>query len=304
MSENTAVVSMQETELITVLKNSLYPGAKDESIKMVLSYCKAAGLDPIQKPVHIVPMWDSKLGALRDTVMPGIGLYRTQAARSGQCVGVSEPEFGPDVEESIGGQAITYPSWCKVTVKRRLHTGDIAEFTAQEFWKENYAVKGGKEKSIAPNAMWAKRPRGQLNKCAESQAFRKAFPELLGAQPTAEEMEGKIIDVSGAVVCDDQGCSELLNKWTEAANSAPDAETLKTVWTDGIKEFKMVNDAQGAAHFRKVVTDIGDTIKSLAKERAEALARATTVMNKNTEKEEQKTPIELNTEMSADIPFE
>ena len=29
--------------------------------------------------------------------------------------------------------------------------------------------------------------------CAEAQALRKAFPEL-GAQPTAEEMEGKIID--------------------------------------------------------------------------------------------------------------
>lgn len=183
-------LAMTESELIDVLATSLYPGATVNSIKMVLGYCKAAGLDPMQKPVHIVPMWDGKAGTMRDVVMPGIGLYRTQAARSGECAGVSEPEFGPDVTEAIGGQQITFPTWCRVTVKRRLPTGEVVEFTAKEFWKENYAVKGGKEKSIAPNAMWTKRPYGQIAKCAEAQALRKAFPEI-GSEPTADEMAGK-----------------------------------------------------------------------------------------------------------------
>ena len=68
----------------------------------------------------------------------------------------------------------------------------IAEFTAREFWTENYATKGGQEKSIAPNAMWTKRPRGQIAKCASAQALRIAFPEIASA-PTADEMEGKQI---------------------------------------------------------------------------------------------------------------
>lgn len=183
---------IDESEVIKILQSSLYPGASIESVKMVLSYCKAANLDPMQKPVHIVPMWDSKSSSMRDVVMPGINLYRTQAARSGECAGVTEPEFGPDVTENIGGVQITFPAWCRVTVKRLLPSGQIVEFTARELWKENYAVKGGQAKSIAPNAMWTKRPYGQLAKCTEAQAFRKGFPEMGGAY-TAEEMEGKQI---------------------------------------------------------------------------------------------------------------
>ncbi|MCT9017029.1 recombinase RecT [Cupriavidus gilardii] len=74
----------------------------------------------------------------------------------------------------------------------------IRAVTAIEYWIENYAAKGGKEKSVAPNAMWQKRPRGQLAKCASAQALRIAFPEI-ASQQTAEEMEGKhIIDMGPA----------------------------------------------------------------------------------------------------------
>ena len=190
-------LAMSEEELIGVLTNSLYPGAASGSIKLVIGYCKAAGLDPMQKPVHIVPMYDNKSKQMRDVVMPGIGLYRTQAARSGEYAGVTEPEFGDDVTESMGGAQITYPKWCRVTVRRLLPNGTVVDFTAKELWKENYATKG--RESAAPNAMWLRRPYAQLAKCAEAQALRKAFPEF-GAQPTADEMEGRELDMGAAEV--------------------------------------------------------------------------------------------------------
>ena len=192
-------LAMSEEELIGVLTNSLYPGAASGSIKLVIGYCKAAGLDPMQKPVHIVPMWDGKSKQMRDVVMPGIGLYRTQAARSGEYAGVTEPEFGDDITESVGGAQITYPKWCRVTVRRLLPNGTVVDFTAKELWKENYATKG--RDSAAPNAMWLRRPYAQLAKCAEAQALRKAFPEAVGSQPTADEMEGKdVIEGTATVV--------------------------------------------------------------------------------------------------------
>ena len=192
-------LAMNEAQLVAVLENSLYPGASPQRIAMLINYCQAAGLDPMQKPAHIVPMWDSKAQRMRDVIMPGIGLYRTQAARTGQYAGVTEPEYGPDITEKIGGQEITYPAWCKVVVKRMMPNGQIVEFAATERWKENYAAKGGKEKSIAPNAMWTKRPYAQLAKCVESQALRKAFPEMTGSQPTADEMEGKPIEYENTI---------------------------------------------------------------------------------------------------------
>lgn len=199
MSNTLTTTKQNEQELIAVLQSSLYPGAAIGSVQMVLNYCVAAGLDPMQKPVHIVPIWDAKAKQMRDVIMPGIGLYRTQAARSGNYAGVSDAEYGPDVTEKIGGVEITYPAWCKVSVKRLLPNGQVAEFSATERWKENYAVKGGQEKSIAPNAMWMKRPYGQVAKCAEAQALRKAFPEF-GSAATADEMEGK--EMEGVVELD------------------------------------------------------------------------------------------------------
>lgn len=178
--------------MMKVLENSLYPGARADSIKLVLGYCKAAGLDPMQKPVHIVPI-SVKQGdqyVMRDTVMPGIGLYRTQASRTGEYAGITEPEFGPAKQLTVGSVTVEYPEWCRVTVKRRVG-GSVVGFTANERWLENYAT--AKRDTIMPNAMWKRRPYAQLAKCAEAQALRKAFPEL-GAAPTADEMDGKTLD--------------------------------------------------------------------------------------------------------------
>lgn len=193
----TPVATLDDNALINVLQNSLYPGARPESIALVLAWCRATGRDPMLKPIHIVPMNVKIAGTnryeWRDTLMPGIGTYRTDAATTGQYAGKSEPEFGPDVTSEFMAEGnrvvkLTHPHWCKVTVQR-LVGGQVRDFTAKEFWMENYATAG--RDTEAPNAMWKKRPYAQLAKCAESQALRMAFPGETGNTNTAEEMEGK-----------------------------------------------------------------------------------------------------------------
>lgn len=256
-----------DKNLYSALKNAIYPGAKDESVAMVLSYCKARGLDPLQKPVHIVPMYvedkQTNEKKMRDVIMPGIGLYRIQAQRSGQYAGQTDPEFGDDIIESICGISITYPKWCKVTVKKQMPNGEIVEFSSKEFWKENYAST----KEGAPNAMWKKRPYAQLAKCAEAQALRKAFPDIIDQTPTAEEMEGKTFEGeyieqkhSKAEVSDLNEKLGLTPKYdlSQLTNKLNDAKTLEELETEFKNSYKLAKS--NSAHIN-VLTEIKDKRK-------------------------------------------
>lgn len=271
------IAQMSEEEVMQVLETSIYRGAKRASIKMVLGYCKAAGLDPLQKPVHIVPvnMKDPQTGAWVwvDTVWPGINLYRTQASRTGQHAGTSEPEFGPMVTHEFTVKQdnkpdttvkVTFPEWCRVVVKKILANGTIAEFVGMEYWIENYATKG-KFGGDAPNDMWGRRPRGQLAKCSEAQALRKAFPEF-ASTPTAEEMEGKTINEDGTVARGGQRpttsalpqlamCEpEVLEAWLGKARVAPtDADAVR-IYNEGLAAIG-VHDTGSCARFKKEVID-------------------------------------------------
>lgn len=219
---NIPSLQMAEEELMKVLQSSLYPGAKSESIKLVIGWCKAQNKDPMKRPVHIVPMSVKKPGSRdeyewRDVLMPGIGDYRTDAARTGEYAGIGEANFGPDKTEKLDGVEITYSEWCEIAVVR-LVQGVRCEFSSGKvYWKETYAT--AKKDTSAPNAMWRKRPRGQLEKCAEAMALRRAFPEV-GAQPTADELEGKPLD-DGVVIDGTTGTIQRPQVEGPKAKSAP-----------------------------------------------------------------------------------
>ena len=189
---STSLTENHDRAIMNALRDSFYPGAREDSILMVLNYCKAAGLDPMTRPVHIVPMNVKKPGSRdyewRDVVMPGIEFYRTKADRTGRYAGQDDAEFGPEIHNDAWN--VTYPQWCKVTVYKLTDVGRVA-YSAKVFWTEAYSTQG--KDSSAPNAMWRKRPFGQIEKCAEAAALRKAFPEV-GGQPTADEMSGKTLD--------------------------------------------------------------------------------------------------------------
>ena len=181
-----------------VLRDSVWPGASDKAIALAIDYCSARRLDPFKKPVHIVKVWNSAAKALVETVWPGIAEIRTTAFRTGEYGGCDATEYGTDVVKQFGGGnaaiKITFPAWCRITVYRKVAKGSAERFPVpgpRVYWLETYATKS--KDSDMPNSMWLKRPRGQLEKCAEAAALRRAFPEELGSEYTAEEMEGQHI---------------------------------------------------------------------------------------------------------------
>lgn len=185
------------------LVEAVYPSAKTaDSVAMVLSYCKSRNLDPFKKPVHIVPMWSSELERYIETVWPGIAELRTTAFRTGQYAGMEEPEFGPLLEQTFEGTAtrgkynkgkskkavVKFPEWCRITIIRELNGKERRFVGPKVYWLESYAEWAD---TSVPNEMWESRPVGQLEKCAEAAALRRAFPEEIGNDLTAEEMEGR-----------------------------------------------------------------------------------------------------------------
>ena len=178
-------------ETWNALREAVFPAASDEMIAVAVDYCKARNLDPLKKPVHIVETWDSAQRKMVETIWPSITELRITATRTGEFAGKDETAYGPDIEESVGGIKMKYPEWCQVTVYR-LVNGERCAFPGEKvYWKEAFAGKKGGE----PNAMWKKRPYGQLAKCAEAAALRAAFPEEVGEGVTAEEMAGQAINI-------------------------------------------------------------------------------------------------------------
>jgi phage recombination protein Bet len=203
---------------------NLYPGAQDQSIVMVFEYCQARKLDPLKKPVHIVPMSikDALSGnyMMRDVIMPGIQEMRTTAARTGEYAGMDPPVLGPTIEVPlIVGETTTSPQTLSVpafvtTTVHRLVQGKRYPFTHTEYFAEAVA----RDRSGKVNEMWRKRPIGQCSKCSEAGALRKAFPEELGGEYAAEEMEGRDDAITVAAV--EHGASGIPEP---AALPAPDA---------------------------------------------------------------------------------
>jgi phage recombination protein Bet len=180
----------------SALTSSIFPGAKPESIIMAVEYAKARSLDIMKKPCHIVPMSvkNAQTGNTewRDTIMPSITEHRITAHRTGQYAGQDEPIFGPMVQMQFGNKTHTVPEYCTVVV-HKIVNGVLTKWSHTEYFEEACATT--KDGSL--NAMWTKRKRGQLSKCAEAGALRKAFSEELGNEYTAEEMHGKTLDVTG-----------------------------------------------------------------------------------------------------------
>jgi phage recombination protein Bet len=188
----------------------IYPAAETpEIILAVVDYCGARKLDPFKRPVHIVPIYNSKLRRKVQVVMQGINEIETTAHRTGAWAGMDLPVWGPEIEKTFRGQfenddgsartvevTLTFPVWCAVTVWRIVR-GQRQAFTEQLYWIESYGRAGFR--SEVPNTRWTQAPRQMLHKCVKAAVLRAAFPEDVTGY-AAEEMEDREVEEGGITI--------------------------------------------------------------------------------------------------------
>ena len=163
-------------EQIELVKSTVAKGATDEELKLFLYVCKIRGLDPLARQIHAIKRYSGD--ELQLTIQTGIDGYRVIAERTGSYAGNDDPVFGPEVQEPWGKR----PEWATATIWKMVG-GQRYAFAATARWAEYFPSH---EKS---QFFWKKMPYGQLAKCAEALALRKAFPNDLSGVYTDEEMQ-------------------------------------------------------------------------------------------------------------------
>lgn len=177
---NTQIVTQEHVayseEQRRLITDVLCKGASETEVEFFMEVSKRCRLDPFRKQIHAVKRWDATLQREALSFQVGIDGLRAIASRTGEYVGNDEPAFELDAKGN--------PIKASCTVYRLIH-GQRYAFTASVFWAE-YAQK---KKDGSLTKMWYDRPFGQLGKCAEAAALRKAFPEESGGLYTEEELD-------------------------------------------------------------------------------------------------------------------
>lgn len=161
-----------------LLSDHIMKGASPIELQYFGEVCKRVGLDPFKKQIHAVKRWDSAAKREVWSYQTGIDGYRSIANSTGVYAGSDEPKFLPEDESTPNPRKATVTVW-------KLVAGQRVPFTASARWEEYVQTT----KEGHPNSMWRKMPYGQLGKCAEALALRKAFPDRLSGIHTDEEME-------------------------------------------------------------------------------------------------------------------
>lgn len=159
-------------------------------IAKFLHTCSRTGLDPLARQIYCIGRFGSD--GLEWSIQTAIDGFRVIAERSKQYAGQDEPEWltaehgwVPAFVKSLHGD---HPLAARVKVYR--HDWD-RPMVGIATWDEYAQTKRNGQLT----SMWEQRGAGQLAKCAEALALRKAFPQDLSGIYTDDEMDSQTVDV-------------------------------------------------------------------------------------------------------------
>ena len=168
--------------------------------------CQSTGLDPFRKQIYMigrktkVKYWNDQQKrqvedwVMKYTIQTGIDGFRKNGNAAAKREGDTVKEDGPYWQGADGGGWTDVwlsdkpPAAAKYVIFRN---GEPK--TGIAMYREFVQTAPG---SDAPNSMWKKMPANQLAKCAEAQAWRRAYPDDFSGMQL--EDAAQIIDPDGA----------------------------------------------------------------------------------------------------------
>jgi len=161
--------------VVQTIRDTFAKGASPEEFTMFLGLCKGTGLNPFKKEIWFIK---TKSGA---QIMTGINGYYAIANNQAQYDGI-ETELVGEQEVTEGKITLKVP----IKAVARVYRKDRSKpSTAEAYWDE---YSKPLLSQYGNKTLWGQMPRLMLQKCAESVALRKAFPQELNGTYTAEEM--------------------------------------------------------------------------------------------------------------------
>lgn len=193
-------------------------------VEQFLSLCRQTGLNPLARQIYCIGRFSPKNG-FEWSIQTGIDGFRTAAERTGKYAGQDPVQWLTSdqkwVDVFLPGIHGDHPLAARATVWRDGWTRPsiaVAEWTA-------YVQTTSKGEVVA---MWKKQGAGQLAKCAEALAFRRAFPQDLSGVYTDDEMSGPAAAIEASredAQTADQGWSE----WEQKIAASEDLGVLAAV---------------------------------------------------------------------------
>ena len=144
----------------------------DGDLAAYLVLCKVRKLDPWSDEVYPILQYDRRRQGVRVIAGARVRKIRSMAMATGQWAGIDKPVH----EYNVGDE----PHLCSITVYRNID-GQRQPFTATASYREFCPV------NAHPDDLWVTKPRVCLERVAEPNALRMAFPDEVGQVFTREE---------------------------------------------------------------------------------------------------------------------
>jgi phage recombination protein Bet len=175
----------ERPENLDLIKKTVAPGLTDPEFAMFCHVARARRLDPLQKQIYAIKRrtWNAESNQYEEHMVLQVGIdgLRSIANRTNLYM----PSDRLPLVEGEGTANLRVTVWIQ---KWHELSKQWKEFGATAYYREFVQTKKSKATGkVEPVSQWEKMPLGQTEKCAESKALRRGWPEELGQFYIPEE---------------------------------------------------------------------------------------------------------------------